>query len=62
MPRTPFFIIRFVFFCLLVYLSLGALIFAAWNMGASHAFGVYVLGSSIFLIFNSIMTFILVSL
>lgn len=51
---SPFLLARFVVFSLLVYLSLTALGFAAWNVGASRAAGANVAGASIFLIFNGI--------
>ncbi|KAH9043192.1 hypothetical protein EDB85DRAFT_1913970 [Lactarius pseudohatsudake] len=54
--KSPFLLVRFVIFSLLVYLGLTALGFAAWEVGASRAAGVHVNGASALLIFTSIAT------
>ncbi|KAI0247469.1 hypothetical protein BJV78DRAFT_915369 [Lactifluus subvellereus] len=45
--KTPFLLVRFVVFSLLIYMSLTALVFAAWNVGASRAAGARVDGSAL---------------
>ncbi|KAI9510878.1 hypothetical protein F5148DRAFT_489919 [Russula earlei] len=59
--KTPFLLVRFVFFCLQIYLNLTALVFAIWNVGASKAAGAHVDGASAFVIFNSIATSLCIS-
>ncbi|KAH9966711.1 hypothetical protein BC827DRAFT_691080 [Russula dissimulans] len=54
--KSPFLLVRFVFFSLQIYLNLTALVFAIWNVGASKAAGAHVDGASVFIIFNSIAT------
>lgn len=54
--KSPFLLVRFVIFSLLIYLGLTALGFAAWEVGASRAAGVRVNGASALLIFTSIAT------
>ncbi|KAI9446416.1 hypothetical protein H4582DRAFT_2165153 [Lactarius indigo] len=60
--KSPFLLVRFVVFSLLVYLGLTALGFAAWEVGASRAAGAHergfmlVNGAPALLIFTSIAT------
>jgi hypothetical protein len=49
---SPFLLVRFVVFCLLIYMSLTALVFAAWNVGASRAAGANGERTSISVTFN----------
>jgi len=52
--KSPFLLIRFVIFSLLIYLGLTALGFAAWEVGANRAAGAHVNGASALLIFTGI--------
>lgn len=54
--KSPFLLVRFVIFSLLVYLGLTALGFAAWELGANRAAGAHVNGASALLIFTGIAT------
>ncbi|KAH9979857.1 hypothetical protein BGW80DRAFT_1270840 [Lactifluus volemus] len=51
--KTPFLLVRFVVFSVLIYLSLTALVFAAWNVGASRTAGAHVDGASALVIFTA---------
>ncbi|KAI0810899.1 hypothetical protein BC629DRAFT_1436876 [Irpex lacteus] len=55
--RNPFLIARTVFFCILVYLNILALGFAAWNLSAMKAAHLPILGAPIFVIFNVCVLF-----
>jgi hypothetical protein len=59
---SPFLLVRFVVFCLLIYMSLTALVFAAWNVGASRAAGANVDGATVFLIFNGTVISLLIAM
>jgi len=52
--KSPFLLVRFVVFSLLIYLGLTALGFAAWEVGANRAAGAHVNGASALLIFTGI--------
>ncbi|KAF8274973.1 hypothetical protein EI94DRAFT_14876 [Lactarius quietus] len=52
--KSPFLLIRFVIFSLLIYLGLTALGFAAWEVGANRAAGAHVNGAPALLIFTGI--------
>ncbi|KAI0093528.1 hypothetical protein BDY19DRAFT_256851 [Irpex rosettiformis] len=55
--RNPFLIARTVFFCILVYLNVLAIGFAAWNVSAMKSAKMPVLGAPIFVIFNACALF-----
>ncbi|KAF5365791.1 hypothetical protein D9758_003240 [Tetrapyrgos nigripes] len=59
---SPFLILRFLFLALIFYLSLLTLIFSSWNINVSSSAGLGVPGSSAFLILNSCLVFIVISL
>ncbi|KAI0341787.1 hypothetical protein BDW22DRAFT_275489 [Trametopsis cervina] len=54
--RNSFLIARTVFFCILVYLNILGIGFAAWNVHAQTAAGLSVSGAPIFIIFNAART------
>jgi len=54
--KSPFLLVRFVIFSLLLYLGLTALGFAAWEVGAFRAAGAHVNGAPGLLIFTGIAT------
>ncbi|KAG7092354.1 hypothetical protein E1B28_008714 [Marasmius oreades] len=60
--RSPFIIIRFIFFCLLLYLNLLTLVFAVLNVSSASSAGLSVPGTQVLLIFTNCLTLLLLAL
>ncbi|KAI0310044.1 hypothetical protein OF83DRAFT_920934 [Amylostereum chailletii] len=60
--KTPFLLVRFIFFSILVYLNVTALVLAAWSIGSVKAAHMFVPGGSVFLIVNACFLFVGVTL
>ncbi|KIJ16822.1 hypothetical protein PAXINDRAFT_131754 [Paxillus involutus ATCC 200175] len=59
---NAFLIIRAIFFALLLYLNVLVLVFASWNIAVVKSSGMSAPGASVFLVVNSILIFVFVSI
>ncbi|KAL0569008.1 hypothetical protein V5O48_012960 [Marasmius crinis-equi] len=60
--RSPFIIVRFIFFSLLLYLNLLTLVFAVWNVSSASSSGISVPGTHVLLIFTTCVGLVLLTL